>query len=74
MRTYYKSTAHYATFDSETGELLNIFNNLDVISIQIIEQSQISLMINSLSSINTAIAESEFNDVLNLTKDKIISL
>ena len=74
MRTYYKSATHYARFDSDSGELLNIFKNIDVISIQIIEQSQIRFMVKSLSSINTAIAESEFNDVLNLTKDKIISL
>ena len=74
MRTYYKSTTHYARFDSDSGELLNIFKNIDVISIQIIEQSQIRFMVKSLSSINTAIAESEFNDILNLTKDKIISL
>ena len=74
MRTYYKSTTHYARFDSDSGELLNIFKNIDVISIQIIEQSQIRFMVKSLSSINTAIAESEFNDILNLAKDKIISL
>lgn len=74
MRIYYKSAEHYVRFDCESGELLNIFKNIDVISTQIIEQSQISLMINSLSSINTSIEESEFNDILNLAKDKIIGL
>ena len=74
MRTYYKSTTHYARFDSDSGELLNIFKNIDVINIQIIEKSQISFMVKSLSSINTPISESEFNDILNLAKNKIIGL
>lgn len=74
MKTYYKSSEHYARFDSESGELLNIFKNIDVVSIQVIEQSQIPFMVNSLSSINMPIEESEFDVVLNLAKEKINSL
>jgi hypothetical protein len=74
MKTYYKSSEHYVRFDRESGELLNIFKNIDVISIQIIEQSQIALMVNSLSSINMPIEEYEFNVALNLAKEKINSL
>ena len=74
MKTYYKSTAHYIRFDSENGELLNIFNNLDVISTQSIEESQRTLMESTLSSMNTSIDEAEFNEALALIKDKINNL
>ena len=74
MKTYYKSTAHYIRLDSENGELLNIFNNLDVVSTQIIEESQRTLMASTLNSLNTSIEETEFNEVLALVKDKINNL
>jgi len=74
MKTYYESTAHYVRFNSESGELLNIFKNLDVVSTQQITEDQRSLMIISLSSINTAIEESEFNEVLESIKTKISNL
>jgi hypothetical protein len=74
MKTYYKSSEHYVRFDSESGELLNIFKNIDVVSMQVIEQSQVPFMVNSLSSINMPIEESEFDVVLNLAKEKINSL
>jgi hypothetical protein len=74
MKTYYKSTEHYVRFNSESGELLNIFKNLDVVSTQQITEDQRSLMISSLSSMNTSIEESEFNAILDSAKEKINNL
>ena len=74
MKTYYKSTAHYVRFDSETGELLNIFNNLDVVSTQTIEESQRTLMASTLNSMHTSIEETEFNAILDSAKEKINNL
>lgn len=74
MKKYYKSTTHYVRFDSETGELLNIFNNLDVVSTQTIEESQRTLMTSTLNSMHTSIEETEFNTILDSAKEKINNL
>jgi hypothetical protein len=76
MKKYFKSTEHYIRFDKTSGELLSIFNNLDVVSTQLIPLSQVDKMtsILSLSVLNTEIDELEFNEKLNLLKDKIKNL
>jgi hypothetical protein len=74
MKTYYKSTTHHIRFNEETGELLNIFNNLDVVSTQIIEESQRNLMVSNLASINDSINVTEFDVILTLVKEKINNL
>ena len=44
MKEYFKSENHFIRFDKTTGELLNIFNNLDALNfhIQVIPLTQVN--------------------------------
>jgi hypothetical protein len=73
--SYYKNQSHSTRFNKETGELLHIFDTVDLsISIQTIEESQREFMVTSLESNSTVTTVEEFNVVLNLAKTKISNL
>lgn len=76
MKTYYKNENHSTSFDDESGELLNIFNQNGslTLTIQSIEESQRELMVTNLGINNGASTEAEFKSVLTAVKSKVKSL
>lgn len=76
MKTYYKNENHSTSFNDESGELLNIFNQEGTLTltIQVIEESQRELMVTNLGINNGASTEAEFNAVLTVVKSKVKSL
>ena len=76
MKTYYKNENHSTSFNDESGELLNIFNQEGTLTltIQTIEESQRELMVTNLGINNGASTEAEFNAVLTVVKSKVKSL
>ena len=76
MKTFYKNENHSTSFNDESGELLNIFNQDGTLTltIQIIEESQRELMVTNLDANNGASTEAEFKAVLTAVKSKVKSL
>lgn len=76
MKTYFKNENHSTSFNDESGELLNIFNQNGslTLTIQVIEESQREQMVTNLGINNGASTEAEFKAVLTEVKSKVKSL
>jgi hypothetical protein len=76
MKEYFKSENHFIRFNKTTGELLNIFINLDALNfhIQVIPLTQVNEMVTILGTNHGNSNETEFNGELTLIKDKISNL